>query len=107
MAHVNLKGVESKKKTKSAPQIKLNFRLAPKTPSLTAQHMIIQDVGDFIQLSFFEIAFPLMSDDATPEQIELLSEAGINAECVARINVPASRFNDFVDAINGVVPKRK
>ncbi len=82
--------------------IPLRFRIPVNTASLMAQHLFVQDLGEIVQLSFYEIVSPPIPPERMEENLARLRESGIVAECVARINVPASRFQSFADVMQQV-----
>ena len=90
------------KKQQKEEQLSVNFRVPPKTPSVTAQQLFAQNLGDFIQLSFFEMVFPLIPQDASPEQMAAIKAVGVTAECVSRVNIPASLYPDFLRVMESV-----
>lgn len=88
-------------------QIPLRFRIPAKTHSLMAQHLLVQNLGEVFQLSFYEmIPPPIFPNNNEEEALEQLKQAGVTAECVARINVPASRFRGFAEAMQQVVAEQ-
>lgn len=79
-------------------QVKIHFRVPPRMPSVYAHHMLVQP-GEFeIVLSFFEIVAPLVAEDINPEQLKALQDAGVVAECVARVTIAKDRFRLFTAA---------
>ncbi|MBA3631495.1 MAG: hypothetical protein H0W58_01590 [Acidobacteria bacterium] len=82
----------------------LNFRIPTRMPSVYAHHLFIQDSETEVLLSFFEVIPPIIMQDAgaMEERIKMLQEAGINAECVARITVSKHRFIEFAKAIETI-----
>jgi hypothetical protein len=93
-------------------QIKLNFRIHPRMPSVYAQHMLIQPGLNEVLLSFFEIVPPIMTAMGSPsaEQIKQLQETGVVAECVARVTVANAVFPNFVRAMQDMLsqlPKKE
>lgn len=85
-------------------QISMSFRVPSKMPSVLAQHLFVQPLGEFVQLSFFEIVYlPTNPNYSKDENIKRLKETGIVAECVSRINIPASHYKNFVKAMQQVV----
>lgn len=85
-------------------QISMRFQVPSKMPSVLAQHLFVQPLGEFVQLSFFEIVTPPMNPNySEDENIKRLKETGMVAECVSRINIPASRYESFVKAMQQVV----
>ncbi len=96
----------AKKKTKpdtSEEQVPLRFRIPVGMSSKLAQHLLVQDLGEVVQLSFFEAISPPIIQSSSPEEnLARLKELGIVAECVARLNVPASRFQSFADVMQQI-----
>lgn len=84
-------------------EIRLNFRIPFGLPSMTAQHMFVQDAGEFVQLSFYEIVFPIVNKKTAEQDIAAIQASGLVAECVGKINVPRGRFKEFASAMNLVV----
>jgi hypothetical protein len=58
----------------------------------------VQAGEEEVTLSFFEIVPPLVIAE-TKEQMEILREQGISADCIARITIAKNRFPSFVEAI--------
>lgn len=96
----------TKKKTKpdtGEEQVPLRFRIPIGMSSRLAQHLLVQDLGEVVQLSFFEVIPPPIIQSGNPEEdLARLKELGVVAECVARLNVPASRFQDFANVMQQV-----
>lgn len=61
-----------------------------------ATHVVVQHTGHEFNIFFFEAKQPLLagSDEQKQEKLENISE--IEAECVAKITVAASRFPSLV-----------
>ena len=91
-----------KAKVLQPDKIPVNLRTSYDMMSRTAQHMSVQDLGEIIQLSFFEIVFPNITADVTEEEVQAIETAGLMANCVAKINIPRSRYGDFVDVMKTV-----
>lgn len=87
-----------KSKVKISPteeiEVPMRFEMSEFVPSVLAQHMSLQATPDNIIVGFYEADLPIVFN-STPEAIEILKQEGYAAECVARIAIPASRFNDF------------
>jgi hypothetical protein len=80
-----------------AMPVKVNFRILGRMPSVYAHHMSIQPGESEVVLSFFEvIPPPIFPPDETA--LKQLSEAGVVAECVARVTIANNRFSNFVKA---------
>src|SRR5205085_12361404 len=91
---------DEQNKSPEPVEVKLNFRIPGRMPTVYAHHMIIQP-GDYeVTLSFFEVIPPLVTDGE--DQLNLLREVGIVAECVARITVAKDRFAGFARAIQQI-----
>lgn len=84
-----------------AVNVKVNFRVPGRMPSVYAHHMLIQTGEQEMTLSFFEVIPPLISADSE-ENVKLLQETGITAECVARITIAKRRFTAFASAMQQV-----
>lgn len=99
--------MEEENKTESADtqQIPLRFRIPAGTPSKLAQQLTITNLGDVIQLGFYEIIPPLLPKGFAQENPETVREIGLIAECVARINIPRSHFASFVFAMQETLEK--
>lgn len=82
----------------------IRFRIPTRMPSVIAQHLTVQPVEDGILLSFYEVIPPLFPTDLSEEQIKQLKETGVMAECVSKVFVPNSRYLDFLDAMEIVLP---
>lgn len=83
-------------------EFKLGFRIPSKTPSLYAHHMFVQPGEHEVLLTFFEVIPPPLGPNATEEEINIIKEAGIVAECVARITVSKGRFPAFANAMQEI-----
>ena len=84
--------------------VRLNFRIPPRMPSVYAHHMLVQS-GEFeVVLSFFEITPPIITEKLPEsERLKILQEAGVVAECVARITIAKDRFPAFANALQDVM----
>jgi hypothetical protein len=83
-------------------QIKLNFRTPPRMPSVYAHHMFIQPGPNEVLLSFFEVIPPVMTEETPEERLRIVQEAGIVAECVARVTIASASFPGFAKAMQQV-----
>ena len=92
----------AKKKLIEFRDVPVNLRVPVDMPSRLAHHLNVQDQGDIVQLSFFEIVFPVLSSQTTKEELAAVEGAGLFATCVSKINIPKSRYADFVKAINSI-----
>ena len=99
--------MEEENKTESADtqQIPLHFRIPAGMPSRFAQQLTITNLGDVIQLGFYEIIPPPLLKGLAQENAETIREMGLAAECVARINIPQSQFASFVFAMQETLEK--
>ena len=86
-------------------QVKLNFRVHPRMPSVYAHHMLVQPGQNEVLLSFFEVVPPLIAASGEPsgEQLRLLQETGVVAECVARITIAIASFPSFAKAMQDML----
>ena len=82
--------------------VKVNFRITGRMPTLYAHHMVVQPGEHEVTISFFEVVPPLITDNSE-DQIKLLQEVGIVAECVARITVAKSRFPGFAQVMQQIL----
>jgi hypothetical protein len=85
-------------------QIPLRLRIPSRMPSVIAQHLTVQPADDGVLLSFYEVVTPTVLNELTEEQIEELKTTGIPAECVSRVFVPISRYEEFLDAMESILP---
>ena len=82
-------------------EVKVNFRIPARMPSLYAHHMFVQPIQNEVVLSFFEIVPPPPLVGVSPDvQLKALQESGVVADCVARITIAAPMFPVFVKAMN-------
>ena len=86
-------------------RVKLNFRVPSRMPTLYAHHMFVQPAQHDVLLSFFEVIPPLVTatGEPSPDQLKLLEETGITAECVARITIAKDLFPGFAKAMNDIL----
>ncbi len=82
----------------------IRFRIPTRMPSVIAQHLTVQPIEDGILLSFYEVIPPLFPTDLSEEQMKQLKETGVPAECVSKVFVPNSRYVDFLDTMDSVLP---
>jgi hypothetical protein len=91
--------------------VPLRYRLPSRMPTLYVHHLFVQVGEDDVTLSFFEVIPPYITDANKEEQIRLLQETGLTAECVARITISKARYPSFVTAmqqvLDQVVPKKQ
>lgn len=85
-------------------QVRLNFRIPPRMPSVYAHHMLLQQ-GEFeIILSFFEVIPPMITEKLPEaDRLKFLQEVGVTAECVARVIIAKDRFPGFAAALQQLV----
>ncbi len=83
-------------------QIKVNFRIPGRMPSVYAHNMLIQAGEDEITLSFYEVILPPIMGTPSEEQVNALKEIGLVAECVARVTVAKSKFLGFAGAMQQI-----
>jgi len=72
-------------------------------PSVYAQHMIVQPLEHEVVLAFFEVVPPLVTEKLSEDQVKAIQEAGIVAECVARITVARDTFPAFAQAMKQAI----
>lgn len=85
-------------------QIKLNFRVPSRMPSVYAHHMLIQPGENEVTLSFFEIMPPpVLPGQNVEERLKAVQESGIPAECVARVTIARAAFPGFAKAMYDMV----
>lgn len=82
--------------------VRLNFRVPGRMPSVYAHHVLIQPAEHEVLISFFEIVPPLAIGDSE-DQLKLLQETGVIAECVARITLAKSRYAGFAAAVQQIL----
>jgi hypothetical protein len=84
-------------------EVPVRFRILPGMASVTAQQLLIHTSPDSVLLSFFEIIPPVILDTNTEEQKKAILQAGVVAECVARVNIPKSKYAEFVNTMQVVL----
>jgi hypothetical protein len=77
-------------------KVRINFRIPSKMPALYAHHMVVQSGEHEVTISFFEVIQPPILEK---DQLKLLEETGVSAECIARIAIAKSRFPEFVEVM--------
>ena len=87
--------------------IKVGLRVPFEMSSHLAHHLNVQDLGELVQLSFFEIVFPIIGSDTTQEEIDAIQSGGLVANCVSKINIPKSRYDGFVKAMASIAKPKK
>ncbi len=85
-------------------QVKINFRIPARMPSVIGQEMTASRVPDGVLLSFFEVIQPVFTQEPTPEQLKALEQTGIIAECVSKVFIPESKYQSLVEALMSLVP---
>lgn len=88
-------------------EVNVNLRVPVDMPSRLAHHLSAQDHGEFVQLLFFEVIFPIIGGNTTDEELEAIQSAGLIGSCVSKINIPKSRYPDFVKAITTIAKASK
>ena len=88
-------------------QIKLNYRIPARMPSVLGQEMTASLVPDGVLLSFFEVIQPVFTSEPTLSELEAMAQTGIIAECVSKIFIPKSKYKAFVDALASLLPEEK
>jgi len=97
---------ETQPNTEQVQEVKLNFRIPARLPSVIAQHLVVQPNEDGVLLSFYEVIPPLIKEETpTEEDIKKIKDIGLIAECVSKVFVPGSRYEAFVRAMSSVLPK--
>nr|AUN37294.1 hypothetical protein [uncultured bacterium] len=81
-------------------QYKVNLRVPLDMHSKLAHHINVTDTGDLIQLSFFEVIFPILSDVTTEAEKEAIKSSGLVATCVSKVNIPKEKFSEFVKLLS-------
>jgi hypothetical protein len=95
---------DEKDETPESIEVKLNFRIPPRMPTVYAHHMLVQQ-GEFeVILSFFEVTPPILVEQiAEADRIKFLQETGLIAECVARVTIAKDRFPGFAQALQQIM----
>jgi len=84
-------------------EVKVHYRVPSKTPSLYAHHMFVQPGEHEVLLSFFEIIPPPLTANPSETELNVVKDAGIVAECIARISIAKARFPGFARAMQEIV----
>ena len=84
--------------------LRVRFRIPVRMPSVIAHHLTVQPNEDGVIISFYEEIPPVITEDRTKEDLKIIEESGVIAECVSRVFVPNSKYVDFVDALDSVIP---
>lgn len=85
--------------TEKSVELQIKFRIPQRMPALLATEMIVQPGAGGVTLSFFDVIAPIVPPDVSEEQLESIRQAGIPAECISRIFIPAYKFEGFVNAM--------
>jgi len=93
---------DEKEPTPTEMEVRLNFRIPPRTPSFYAHQMYIQQGQNEVVLSFFEVIPPVMLEPPNEERVKAILEVGLLAECVARVTVAKGSFPAFAKAMQTV-----
>lgn len=88
-------------------EVPVRFRIPVGMASVTAHQIIIHTNPDGVLLSFFEVIPPVILNSASEEQKRAILQAGVVAECVARITVPNSKYAEFVNVMQEVLDINK
>ncbi len=87
-------------------QVPLRLRVSGRFPSVYAHILSVYPSDHEVLLSFFEVIPPAISPQ-NPEQMKMLEDTGINAECVARVTIASERFLTFVDTMNQIADRMR
>lgn len=91
------KGKHKPQKTAPAEtQININFNAPVDMPSVYATNVIIQPMEFEVLVSFYEIQPPLLMGPEA-ENLAILQESGMRADCVAKVIISKQRFEVFAD----------
>ena len=87
-------------KTKGFKAIPIEWKIPDDIVSRFANNILVQQGENEFILSFFEVLPPVLL--GSPEEVEAKLEEveAVQAECVARIIVPAEKMLDFVRAMS-------
>jgi hypothetical protein len=77
----------------------VTFRIPARMPSVYAHHLLAQQDEAEIILSFFEVMLPVVTTD---EQVKIIQQTGIPADCVARVTIAKHRFLRFMEILEKV-----
>lgn len=81
-------------------ELPVSFRVPSRMPGVYAHHMLVQPGPYEMTLSFFEVIPPVITPGQPEEEfLKQLQEAGLVAECVARVIVPMDKFPSFANAM--------
>ena len=97
---------EKEEELADAPEsvaLKINFRIPGRMPSVYAHHLLVHPGENEVSISFFEVVPPVILGENQEDQIKILQETGLTADCVARIIVSKARFPSFVNAMQQIV----
>ncbi len=84
-------------------QVKVNFRIGGRMPSVYAHHMLVQPGEDEVILSFYELILPPFAGQPSEEQLKAIEEGGLIADCVARVTIAKNKFPGFATAMQQIV----
>jgi len=96
---------QEQNKTKAIVTIPLHFNLPIDKPSVYATNMLIQMSEYEIVISFYEAQPPIFTEK--DDNIEMLKNVGIRADCVAKVTVAKERFKSFVAVMNNFAEQIK
>ncbi len=74
-------------------KVKIHFRIPSRMPTVYATHLFVQETSDEVVASFFELVHPILNKE--DDNVAILKEAGVVAECVARITIAKHKFPSF------------
>lgn len=101
--------MENKENLESAgEQLKINFNVPAKMPSVVAHHMIVSEYDGQTVLMFFEVLPPLIISNDPEDRskvIDKLKGTGVVAECVAKVTIAQHKLPDFARVLNGVAER--
>lgn len=84
-------------------QVKVNFRIAGRMPSVYAHHMLVQPGENEVILSFYELVLPPFAGPPSEETLKAIEEGGVVADCVARVTIAKNKFPGFANAMQQIV----
>lgn len=97
--------MENKENLESAgEQIKINFNVPAKMPSVVAHHMTVSEYDGQTVLMFFEVLPPMIISNDPEDRskaVDKLKETGVFAECVAKVTIAPHKLPDFARVLNG------
>jgi hypothetical protein len=88
-------------------EVPVRLRVPPGMTSVTAHQLVIHTSPDAVLLSFFEVVPPMILPGSSEEQQKAIIQAGVIAECVARIIVPKSKYAEFLDVMQKAAVKEE